>query len=99
MTVKGKNYKVVFRRGRPLTKVLLIVAIVLCSVALITISIAIGNEKLRLELGKAAAATQQRENQDLHSKIDQLGSQQSIEDIAGEELDLHDPNKIIVETE
>ena len=99
MTISGKKYKVVFRRGRPLTKVVLIGTIAICTVALIAIGIAIGGERDRLNDGKAAAATQQQENQDLHNKIDQLGSQQSIIDIAGDELGLHDPNKVIVDTE
>ena len=35
MTVKGKKFKIVFRCGRPLTKIVLIAMIVICTVAMV----------------------------------------------------------------
>ena len=99
MTIKGKKYKVVFRRGRPLTKVVLIGMILICTVALVAIHSAIAREKDRLDASKAAALTQEQEKNELENKLDNLGSQEGIVNIAGEELGLHDPDKIIVETE
>lgn len=99
MTIKGKNYKVVFRRGRPLTKVVLIGMILICTVALVAIQFVIAAEKDRLEAGKASALTQEQEKNQLENKLDKLGSQEGIVEIAGDELGLHDPDKIIVETE
>lgn len=99
MTVKGKKYKVVFRRGRPLTKVVLIAMILICIVAMVAIQSAIARERDRLADNKAAAQAQQQAQSELQNKIDHLGSQEGIVQIAGEELGLHDPDKIIVETE
>ena len=42
------------------------------------------------------AAAVQAENQDLTEKIDALGSVQSVKDIAQEELDLVDPDTVVI---
>ena len=97
--VKGKKYKIVFCQAKPVTKIVIIVSILLCTLALLVIHSAIVREQARLEAAKAAALAQEQEQNELQDKIDHLGSQEGIVDIAGDELDLHDPDKVIVETE
>ncbi len=99
MTIQGKKFKIVFYRGKPLTKVVLIAMITLCTVAMVAIRINIDKEQARLEASKAAAIAQEQENHDLKDKTDRLGSQEGILEIAGEELGLYDPDTIIVDTE
>ena len=99
MTIRGKKFKIVFHRGKPLTRVVLIAMITLCTVAMVAILINITKEQARLEAGKAAAIAQEQENQDLKDKTDRLGSQEGILEIAGEELGLYNPDTIIVDTE
>jgi len=99
MAARKQKTKVVFRSGRPLTKVVLLITIVLCSVALLTIGGAIQKERARLKANKAAAFAAEQEKDKVQSQIDRLGSQESIEEIAGEELGLHDPDKIIIDPE
>lgn len=99
MAARRQKVKIVFRRGRPLTKVMLLITIVLCSAALLTIGSVIRKEQNRLETKKHAAFAAEQEKEDLQDKIDRLGSQESIEEIAGDELGLHDPNKIIIDRE
>ena len=97
MAARKPKTKIVFRRGRPLIKAVLLITIILCSVALLTIGNVILKEQSRLEASKASAFAAEQENDDMQDKIDRLGSQDSIVDIAGEVLDLHDPNKTIVD--
>lgn len=99
MTIKGKKFKVVFRRGRPLTKVVLIAMITLCTVALVAIGININKEEARLKTAKATAFTNEQEKENLNERINQLGSDESIKDIAAEELGLYPDGTIIVDTE
>ena len=67
--------------------------------ALVTIHSVIEGEQRRLEAGKAAAFAQEQKRDEFQNKIDKLGSQDSIQDIAGEELGLYPPDTTIVETE
>lgn len=99
MTIKEKKFKIVFRRGRPLTKVVLIAMITLCTVALVAIGITVKQEQARLKAAKSNAFTEEQEKKELNEKIDQLGSDESIKDIAADELDMYPEGTIIVNTE
>lgn len=99
MTIKGKNVKIVFHRGKPLTKAVLIGTITLCTVALVAIRINLDKEQARLEAAREQAIAQEQTRTELTVKLDQLGSQEAIVEIAGQELGLYDPDTIIVETE
>ena len=99
MAAKKQRPKIVLRWGRPLIKIVLLITIVLCSVALLTIGSVIRKEQARLEANRKDAFAAKQDNEDLNDKIDRLGSQESIEEIAGDELGLHDPNKVIIDPE
>ena len=99
MTAKKPKIKIVFRHGKLLTKLVLLVTIVLCTVALIAIHSVIENEKTRLDLARASAFAQEQERDDVQGKIDRLGSQEGIVEIAGDELGLYPPDTTIVKPE
>lgn len=89
--------KVVYRRAPALLKIavcLLILFSMLALVALRWVHNGIQNQTQALA-DEAAAA--EATNADLQEKIADLGSVQSVEDIAREELGLVDPNTILVD--
>lgn len=93
------RFKLVRRRSSNLTKIVVIITIVLCMGALLTLRLAMTEIKNNTrELASQAAALEQ-ENADLNEQIGQLGSVQSVLDIAREELGLVDPDTIIFEPE
>ena len=94
-----QNIKIVYRRSKPLTKVVVIAAIVLSMAALITLRWTLNDIQKQTQDMKAEAARLEQENAELEDKIDQLGSVQSAMDIAQEELGLVDPDTVVIETD
>ncbi len=99
MTANGQKIKVVFRKGKPLTKVVLLVMIVLCTVVLLVIHSSVSEEKARIARTRNEIITQQQNKNSFQNKIDKLGSAEGYVDIAGEELGLYHPDTVIVDTE
>ncbi len=91
------KFKIVVGRGRPVTKLALLAVIVLSTLTLLAIDGAADREREKAEAARAQAAAEERAQQELEQKIDALGSDQSMEQIAGEELGLVDPDTIIIE--
>ena len=90
--------KLVRMRTPNLVKVALTLVIVLCMGALIVLRISVNDLKNRTaELEKDAAALI-GENAAMDEKIDQVGSIQSVVDIAKDELGLVEPGTVIFET-
>lgn len=92
-----RNIKVVVRPSSPLLKIIVILVIVFSMAALLALSwvqssIHASAEKLREE-----AAGLEYENEVLEEKIGQLGSVQSVQDIAEEELGLINPDTVLVD--
>lgn len=92
-----RNVQVKFRRSRPLTKVVVIAAIVLTTVALLTLRWVQNDIEAETQRMQEEAAQLIEENADLQEKIDDLGSMDSITGIAQEELDLVDPDTTFFE--
>lgn len=91
--------KVIFCRSKFLTKVVVIAAIVLSTAALITLRWAQNDLERQNQQIRTEAAALEQKNAELEQKIDQLGSVQSVQDIAEEELGLVDPNTIFFKPE
>ncbi len=92
-----RGVKVEYTRSHPLTKVVVIALIVLCMAALITLrlsSIRLNRETADL---RDEAAQLEAENAALEEKIDDLDSVEGVENIAEEELDLVDPDTIVID--
>ena len=92
-----RDIKVEYARSHPLTKVVVIALILVCTAALITLSWS-GNQ-LRREIAelRTEAAQLEAENAELKEKIDKLGSVEGVEIIAEEELDMVDPDTIVID--
>ena len=87
--------RLVYRRSSPLLKCIVLVAVILSTAALLTIHFSISKSQQELEHLRNQAARLEQENQDLVQQTNELGTVQSIQRIAQEELNLVDPDAII----
>ena len=93
-----RNIQITFRKSSPLVKVAVIVAILLFSAAMISLRISQRElEKQTADMQKEAAQLVE-ENEELEEKIDDVGSVQSIQDIAQEELDMVFPDTVFFDS-
>lgn len=85
----------VFHRSSPKLKILVIIALVVCTVTLLALTIGISTAKNHTrELAQQGAALEQ-ENAVLSEDIDKLGTIESIKDLARRFLGLFDPDTTI----
>jgi cell division protein FtsB len=89
------NFKLVFRRSRPLTKLVVLAAIVLSMATLLTLHTFLQDSQRRTERLRAAAAALELDNEKIQQLIDQMDTVQGIENIAREELGLVRPDSIV----
>ena len=75
------------------------VLIVFSMAALAALAWVRGSIRGQVENLRQEAAAIEQENRELQDKIDNLGSVQSVQDIAREELGLVDPNTIMIQPE
>ena len=90
--------RLVYRRSSLLLKCVVLVAILLSTAALLTIRYSIRSSQQELEQLRNQAARLEQENQQLDQQTSELGTVDSIKQIAQEELDLVDPDAIIFHT-
>ncbi len=91
------RYQLKYRRTSRLDKVVVSVALVLSCMTLVTLRVGQWEAEEKLEkLQQQAAALEQR-NRELRQSIDELGTTDSIREIAREELGLVDPDTILFE--
>lgn len=87
--------RLVYRRSRLLTKAVVLAAIVLSTAALLTLRFAIQDAREQTEAYRVQAAELEQENDCLEQYIEELGSVQSVERIARQELGLVDPDTVV----
>lgn len=92
-----EKVKIVLRPSTPLLKILVIVVILLSMVALVAMSWVRSSIQARTDELRQQAAELEYENQVLDQKIGSLGSAQSIQEIAEDELGLVHPDAVIIE--
>lgn len=90
--------RLVYRRSSTLLKCAVLAAIILSTAALLTLRFSIQRNQQQLEQLRTQAARLEQENQDLVRYTDEIGTVQSIQRIAQEELGLVDPDAIIFHT-
>ena len=92
-----RDIKVEYTRSHPLTKVVVIALILVCTAALITL--AWSGAQLRNEISdlRNEAANLEAENAELAEKIDNLDSVEGVENIAEDELEMVDPDTIVID--
>ena len=91
-----RRVKIVVRKSRPVTKVVALCAVVLSTVALLTLqSTILASREKTAELMEEAGKLEQQ-NQNLEQRIDGLDTEEGIRDIAEQELGLVDPDTVII---
>lgn len=91
--------RIVYRRTSNITKVIVIVAIVLCMTTLIALRFSMTALENRTEDLRRRAGMLEEANSALEQKIDELGSVKSVVEIAEEELGLVQPSAVVIQTE
>ena len=92
-----RNIRFIVRPGPRKLKIVLVALILACTAALITVGVIRGRIQQQTQAVLDQAAALEQENADLVEKKENVGSGSSIRDIAKEELDMVDPNTIIIE--
>ena len=91
------KYRLVFRRSRPLTKTVVLTAVVLSMAALLALRGAILTTQMETDALRAQAAQLEQEQARLEDKVNALGSVDGVVQVAEEELGLADPDTVIIE--
>lgn len=91
--------KLVFYRSKLLTKVVMLAAVALSTVALISLWIAIDSVRADSRMLRARALELEQSNAALQQDIDALGTPESIAEIAQKELDLVYPDAVLFQSE
>ena len=91
--------RLVYRRTSMAVKTLVLATLVLCSLTLITLRFSLMEAKKELANIRAEAQILEQENNRLRKSINQLGTVQSVTELAKELLGLVDPDTVIFEAE
>ncbi len=91
--------RIAYRRSTTLTKAVVVSAVVLAMTALIALQLTVSATRDRTEDLANQAAQYEHQNQQLKDSIEDLGSADSVEQIAKDELGLVDPDTVIIEDE
>ena len=91
------RYQLQYRRTSTLNKVVIAAAVVLSSLTLLSLRMVQWDAEEELAILHQQAAALEQRNDELRQDIDELGTADSIRQIAREELGLVDPDTIIFE--
>ena len=91
-----RNIRVTLRPGAKKLKIVLVILILVCAAALVTLSMVRGRIEAQTQSLLDQAAGLEQDNADLKEKTDQLGTSSSIKEIAREELGLVDPDTVLI---
>lgn len=94
-TKKAPRFRLVLHRSSLLTKIVVLVALVVTTAVLLTLTLGIRSARKAEAESRAQAAQLERENEELAENIQQSGSVENHKQIAEEELGLVDPNTVI----
>ena len=86
------HIRFIYRRSSPLTKCVVLAAIVLSAVALIALRFGIQAQQAQQQKLQEQAAQLEYDNYQLAKQIAEIGTVESVKRIATEELGLVDPN-------
>ena len=91
--------KLVYRRTSLPVKALVLATLVFCTLTLMVLRVSLMQTKKELAGLRAEAQVLKQENSRLQKSISQLGTVQSVTELAKELLGLVDPNTVIFETQ
>ena len=94
-----RKYRVVFRKTSPLMKTLILVTVLLCTVALVTLHAINEQNRNQYEAMWQQAAALEEDNQSIMQQIDDMGSLESVIRIAMERLGLVLPDTTLFDTD
>ena len=97
LNIPFRDIKVEYTRSHPLTKVVVIALILVCMAALITLMWSGSNLRNEISELRSEAANLEAENAELSEKIEDLDSVEGVENIAEDELDMVDPDTIVID--
>lgn len=83
------------RRSSTTVKCIVLATLVVCTVALLVLRVAILDAQKEEEALRTKAAALEQENKELNEDISQLGTVESIKEIAGKILGLVDPDTVV----
>lgn len=86
------HIRLIYRRSSPLTKCVVLAAIVLSTLALIALRVGIQAQQARQQKLQEQVAQLEYENYQLAKQIAEIGTVESVKRIATEELGLVDPD-------
>ena len=92
-----RRFHLQYRRTSTLNKVAIAAAVVLSSLTLLSLRVTLLDAEETLSELRHQASLLEQENEALRQDIDELGTTDSVRDIAREELGLVDPDTIIIE--
>lgn len=96
---QNTRFQFVARRSSPITKIVATLAILLSMAALIALHWTRTDIEKQTQAMRSEAAALEAENADLTDRINALGSVGSVKQIAEEELDLVDPDTVVINTD
>lgn len=97
LKIPFRDIKVEYTRSHPLTKVVVIALILVCTAALITLRWSTNQMKNDIADLRSEAALLEGDNAELKEKLENLDSVEGVENIAEDELDLVDPDTIVID--
>lgn len=92
-----RKVKVIFRPSPMSLKILVIVLILFSMAALMALRWVTNSIRQETENLREEAAAVEQENSDLKEKIDDVDSVKGVQNIAEEELDMVDPDTVIID--
>ena len=90
-----RRFKLVYRRSSTLLKCAILAAIVISTAALMALRYRMADIRKDLEGARSEAAQLEQQNKELERYLAELGTVQSVKDLAGKFLGLVDPDTII----
>lgn len=87
--------RLVYQRSSTTVKCVVLAALVLCTLTLLALRYALLETKKQLNDKRNEAAALEQDNRELSQAISQLGTVQSVEELAGKLLGLVDPDTVI----
>lgn len=92
-----QGVKVEYTRSHPATKIVVIVLILVCMAALITLRLTTNQLKREIADLRSEAAQLEADIADLNEKLEQKDSVAGVENIAQDELGMVDPDTIVID--
>lgn len=87
--------RVIYHRTPTLVKCVVLATVIVCTAALLTLTVAISQEHAQEEALRSEAAILEQQNDALEEDISELGTVQSIKKLAKKLLGLVDPDTVI----